>query len=87
MCTWRFWLLLAFLAGSVMQTLAQGTLRGKITDENGEALIGVSVFLKEDASIGAPTDLDGNYTLRIKSGIEHTVVVAYVSYATIEDTD
>ena len=85
MCTWRFWLLLAFLAGSVMQTLAQGTLRGKITDENGEALIGVSVFLKENASIGAPTDLDGNYTLRIKSGIEHTVVVAYVSYATIEE--
>ena len=62
MCTWRFWLLLAFLAGSVMQSLAQGTLRGKITDENGEALIGVSVFLKEDASIGAPTDLDGNFT-------------------------
>ena len=85
MCTWRFWLLLAFLAGSVMQSLAQGTLRGKITDENGEALIGVSVFLKENASIGAPTDLDGNYTLRIKSGIEHTVVVAYVSYATIEE--
>ena len=68
-----------------MQTFAQGTLRGKITDENGEALIGVSVFLKEDASIGAPTDLDGNYTLRIKSGIGHTVVVAYVSYATIEE--
>lgn len=82
---WRFWLLLALFTGSVLQTIAQGTLRGKITDENGEALIGVSVFLKEDASVGAPTDLDGNYTLRIKSGVEHTVVIAYVSYATIEE--
>src|SRR5688572_9962616 len=85
MCTCRFWLLLAFLAGSLMQTFAQGTLRGKITDENGESLIGVSVFLKDDASIGAPTDLDGNYTLRITGGIEHTIVISYVSYATIEE--
>jgi hypothetical protein len=40
---------------------AQGTFRGKITDENGETIIGAAVYLKNNKAIGTITDLDGNF--------------------------
>ena len=80
----RLWLALAMIVSVSIHAYAQGSVRGKITDENGESLIGVSVYLKEDASKGAPTDLDGYFSLAIPAGVNYTLVVAYVSYETIE---
>lgn len=37
-------------------------LKGKVTDESGEALIGVSIKVK-GSSLGTVTDIDGNYSL------------------------
>lgn len=63
---------------------SQGTVRGKITDKNGETLIGVTVVLKSNPGTGASTDLDGNYSLKIKDSTEQTLVISYISFQTIE---
>lgn len=80
----RLWIGLALWASVSVGAYSQGSVRGKITDENGESLIGVSVYLKEDATKGVPTDLDGYYSLVIPAGIDYTLIIAYVSYETIE---
>ncbi len=59
---------------------AQTTLRGKVSDDKGEALIGVSVYLK-GSSIGASTDINGAYQLLIPAGSANgTLVVSAVGY-------
>lgn len=65
--------------------LAQGlAIQGKVTDENGSALPGVTVVLK-GTTTGAATDGTGNYTLTVPSGQENgTLVVSFIGYATQE---
>lgn len=77
-------LLLAHLAA-----MAQGTMKGRIADSKGEALIGANVVVKhDDGSIisGAKTDFDGNYTIKGLPVGKFTVVVSYVGYTAIETT-
>ncbi|MBK8587125.1 MAG: carboxypeptidase-like regulatory domain-containing protein [Bacteroidetes bacterium] len=50
---------------SFFSALGQGTVRGKITDENGESIIGAAIVLKSKPTVGIVTDLDGNYSLKI----------------------
>ncbi len=54
---------------------------GKITDEDGNALIGVTVKAKEGGS-GTVTDADGNYTLQVED--DGVLVISYVGYETKE---
>lgn len=65
--------------------ISQGVVRGRVTDENGEVMIGVSVFLKGNPSLGTTTDLDGYYELELKEPINDTLVISYVSYQNIEE--
>ena len=67
-------------------TLAQGTLRGKITDETGQAVIGAAVVLKADPGVGTITDFDGIYSLEIKSTEPVVVVISFISYVKQEST-
>lgn len=69
-----------------LHSFSQGIVRGNISDENGETLIGVSVYLKDQPDTGVSSDLDGYYSLQIASGKEHTLVVSYISYESIEET-
>jgi len=62
----------------------QGIVRGKVTDDSGEALIGAAISLKTNKAIGVLTDLDGNYSIKISEGVPQTLIVSYVSYKTIE---
>jgi hypothetical protein len=64
-----------FLAFAATTTMAQSTIRGKVTDTRGEALIGATVVLKTDRSIGVTTDLDGNYSLVLKTGTGPTTLI------------
>lgn len=76
--------------GAVAQTRTRGvpnegtpikTVSGKVTDENGEALIGASVFVK-DANIGTVTDIDGNYSIQnVKTG--QIISFSYVGYESV----
>ena len=54
-------------------------VKGKVTDENGEPLIGVSVAV-DGANSGTITDVDGNFAM---SAAVHSVLkVSYIGYAT-----
>ena len=52
-----------------------------MTDENGEAMIGVSI-LEKGTTNGVVTDMEGNYRLRVRRGA--TLVFSYVGYITQE---
>ncbi|HXU26488.1 MAG TPA: TonB-dependent receptor, partial [Bacteroidia bacterium] len=65
---------------SVSFCFGQGTVRGKITDNTGEALIGATVVIKAKTSSGVMADLDGNYSIKVTDTTEQTIVVSYVSY-------
>ena len=65
--------------------IAQGIIRGKVTDENGESVIGCLVALKSNALVASSTDLDGNYTLKIKDSTQQIVVVTFMGYQPIEE--
>ena len=72
---------LAFLLIGVTTALAQTTVKGTVTDEAGEPIIGASI-LEKGTTNGTITDFDGNFELRTKSGA--TLVVSYVGYVTQE---
>ncbi|RYE36542.1 MAG: SusC/RagA family TonB-linked outer membrane protein [Sphingobacteriaceae bacterium] len=65
--------------------LAQAdVVRGKVTDEKGEALIGVSVKLK-DSAVGAATDYNGNFSITIPASSTNAVlVISYLGFVTQE---
>ena len=75
-----FLILLCFSAQSIWAQT--GTIRGQVTDaETGETLIGVTVVI-EGTTKGAPTDLDGKFSIdNVDPGV-YTIVVSYVSYET-----
>lgn len=73
--------LLVLMFIGVQAALAQNNVTGQVVDENSEPLIGASVKVK-GSSVGAPTDLDGNFTLKAEPGA--TLVVSYIGYETRE---
>lgn len=75
-------LLLTLLVGN---SYGQGTVRGKVTDKNGESLIGVTLVVKGNTSIGAATDLDGNFSISLKDNAPFVLVVSYIGFNTIEE--
>lgn len=55
---------------------------GRVVDQNGEPLVGVSVVEKGNKGNGAVTDLDGKFSLRVPS--KATLIVSYVGYTSKE---
>jgi len=56
-------LLLLCLAGSIF---AQKDVRGTVKDgSDDEPMIGVTVIVKEDNTVGTSTDIDGNFSLLV----------------------
>jgi len=55
---------------------------GQVTDENGEPLSGVSIVVKDRATIGTSTDLNGRYALEIPD--EAVIVFSMVGFVTQE---
>ena len=58
------------------------TVKGVVKDANGEAIIGASVIEKGNAKNGTVTDIDGNYTLKVKRGA--TLTISYIGYVSKE---
>jgi TonB-dependent SusC/RagA subfamily outer membrane receptor len=56
-------------------------IRGRVTDENGEPLIGASVLVKGTSS-GTVTDIDGYYSLVIRGG--EKLVFSYTGFNVLE---
>ena len=74
------------LLGVTELVIAQGVVRGKVTDNLGEPLIGVTVVQKSNLSNGSVTDLDGNYTVKIPDNTPQVLVISFVGFKTIEET-
>ncbi|MCB0662894.1 MAG: TonB-dependent receptor plug domain-containing protein, partial [Saprospiraceae bacterium] len=62
--------------------LAQRTVYGNVTDDNGEPLIGATVLVK-GTTAGTVTDLDGKYSVEVPNG-SSTIVFSYTGYETQE---
>ena len=65
---------------------SQGIVRGKITDETGQTVIGATIVLKSNPGIGAVTDFDGNYSLKITESAAQVLVVSFIGYQKIEES-
>ena len=76
----RFALLLLMVTLSVW-VIAQDVVKGKVTDQNGESLIGATIVVK-GTTIGTVTDFDGNFTLNAKEG--DVLVVSFIGFIPYE---
>lgn len=66
---------------SAVQVANDAEITGVITDEKGEALIGVTIKIKGTTS-GTVTDTDGNFTINAKEG--DVLIISYVGYTSKE---
>ena len=69
----------AMLAASVciVTSVSAQTVKGVVTDNTGEPVIGASVFEQGVAGNGAVTDIDGNFTLNLK-GNSKKLKISYI---------
>ena len=72
--------LLSLVMLLTFSVFAQTEVSGTVTDENGEALIGVAIAVKGTAK-GTLSDLDGSYKLMVPEGY-NTIEFSYIGYAT-----
>ncbi|MDY3091135.1 MAG: carboxypeptidase-like regulatory domain-containing protein, partial [Porphyromonas sp.] len=61
----------------------QRLVRGLVTEADGTPIIGASVVVKGQSSVGVATDLDGKFSLNVPSGTT-TLVVSYIGMKTQE---
>ena len=92
MATLALWM--ATLAFTPVKTLAESSpahpmpeavaqskvVTGHVVDDNGEPLIGVTIKVGDEKStIGAVTDIDGNFTINVPNG-KQTLVLTYTGF-------
>ncbi len=58
------------------------TVEGNVYDETGIALPGVTIFLKDNPSVGTITDIDGRFSMNVTRG--QVLVFSFVGYERIE---
>lgn len=63
-------------------TMAQRTVTGTVTDEEGETLIGVSILVKGTGT-GAVTDLDGSFNISVPEG-SNMLIFSYTGFGNQE---
>ncbi len=64
--------------------MAQSThIDGNITDNNGDPLVGANILVKGKV-IGTVADIDGNYSLDVKSAPPLTLIISMVGFASQE---
>lgn len=68
-------LLVLFLMG-IGATMAQIQVQGIVVNEQGEPVIGATVRVKENATLGTVTDIDGKFALAIPSN--GRLIISYV---------
>jgi iron complex outermembrane recepter protein len=61
---------------------AQGSITGKITDDQTAPLVGASVRIK-DSNIGSVTDANGAFTIQNVANGTYTLVVSFIGFETI----
>ena len=77
----HLFLLLTLLSFS-LTALAQQKVTGKEKDSSGEPVIGASVVVKGNNTMGTITDFDGNFMLDVPA--KSVLVISYIGYVTQE---
>ena len=80
----KVFLLSAFFLMCTMAFAQQGTVTGKIIDDLGEPVVGANVVVK-GTTVGAISDLDGNFSVSVKDLKKAVLVVSFVGYNTHEE--
>ena len=80
----HLFLLLTLLSFS-LTALAQQKVTGKVKDSSGEPVIGASVVVKGNNTMGTITDFDGNFMLDVPA--KSVLVISYIGYVTQEGPD
>jgi iron complex outermembrane receptor protein len=62
----------------IEESVQDADIKGKVTDENGESLPGVSILIK-GTTTGTVTSIDGNYSISVPDGA--TLVFSYIGYS------
>ena len=74
--------LLLTLFSFSLTALAQQKVTGKVKDSSGEPVIGASVVVKGNNTMGTITDFDGNFMLDVPA--KSVLVISYIGYVTQE---
>lgn len=77
----HLFLLLTLLSFS-LTALAQQKVTGKVKDSSGEPVIGASVVVKGNNTMGTITDFDGNFMLDVPA--KSVLVISYIGYVAQE---
>ena len=72
--------ILSFVA--LLNAGTDGTIRGKITDDQGAPLPGANIYVP-DVGTGAAADFDGNYSIQVPTS-NATLVFSYIGFTTQE---
>ncbi|RYF83216.1 MAG: carboxypeptidase-like regulatory domain-containing protein, partial [Chitinophagaceae bacterium] len=81
----RNYLFLVLLFLSSAAFAQTGVVKGRITDEKGEAVFGATVMI-EGTQKGTAADFDGNYRIDKVAPGEITLVCSFISYETAKKT-
>ena len=65
-------------------SFSQGTVRGKISDENGEPAIGAAIMRKSNMTFGGVADLYGSYSIKIDSFPADTLIISWIGYRKLQ---
>ena len=76
-CLFLAVLLTSFATNAFAQNV---TVKGKVTDTGGQPVIGATVMLSSNQTVGTQTDLDGNYSISVPAG--SSLVFSCVGYTT-----
>jgi len=71
-----------FTRDEVEVIIGEVTIKGRVTDENGEGLPGATITIK-GSSQGTITDVEGNFTLSVEE-TSQVLVISFVGYVTQE---
>ncbi|MFC4261455.1 SusC/RagA family TonB-linked outer membrane protein [Ferruginibacter yonginensis] len=80
----RILLFTFFVFATVLSFAQTKTIKGKVTDENGNPLSGVSV-LQKGSTKGTKTDADGNYTIETSNDVK-SLVFSSVGQKSVTET-
>ncbi|NBC07121.1 MAG: SusC/RagA family TonB-linked outer membrane protein [Bacteroidetes bacterium] len=75
-------LVLGLMVCAISAMVAQSTVTGTVSDQNGDPLLGASLLVK-GTSTGTITDVDGAYSINVPEG-SNVLVVSYTGFETKE---
>ena len=82
--SWKTLLLLICMSLFSGTIFAQGiTLRGKVVDDKGEALIGAKVAVTTAPATAASTNISGDFTLKVPADTK-SITISYIGYKSVD---